>query len=184
MNFCYILNGFWMGNLRKKTNKVWISRLYLKVPCLRARVARAKRRFDFDVWLGFKDRESFGSLAWLIFSRISHEKIFKISKKISLIEPQEILFHNFLSWIPRFFRFLTFFKQNDIHVNFQYFLQIMAQNVNPRPSGTTTFDKDAADRGSSTSSAQVSPTKCQKKFIFRLQITKDEKFVKVCWHSS
>ena len=32
----------------------------------------------------------------------------------------------------------------------------MAQNVNPRPSGTTTFDKDAADRGSSTSSAQVS----------------------------
>ena len=35
----------------------------------------------------------------------------------------------------------------------------MAQNVNPRPSGTTTFDKDAADRGSSTSSAQVSP-KC------------------------
>ena len=42
----------------------------------------------------------------------------------------------------------------------------MAQNVNPRPSGTTTFDKDAADRGSSTSSAQVSPTKCQKKIHF------------------
>ena len=60
----------------------------------------------------------------------------------------------------------------------------MAQNVNPRPSGTTTFDKDAADRGSSTSSAQVSPTKCQKNFIFRLQIRKDEKFVKVCWHYS
>ena len=32
----------------------------------------------------------------------------------------------------------------------------MAQNVNPRSSGTTSFDKDAADRGSATSSAQVS----------------------------
>ena len=32
----------------------------------------------------------------------------------------------------------------------------MAQNVNPTPSASSGFDKDAAERGSATSSAQVS----------------------------
>ena len=50
----------------------------------------------------------------------------------------------------------------------------MAQNVNPTPSASSGFDKDAAERGSATSSAQVSPIffislapeilKCLKKF--------------------
>ena len=76
--------------------------------------------------------------------------------KISQINFSINTFSNLIIILPQLFKIFDVFCKNVIHVNFQYFLQIMAQNVNPRPSGTTTFDKDAADRGSSTSSAQVS----------------------------
>ena len=50
----------------------------------------------------------------------------------------------------------------------------MAQNVNPTPSASHGFDKDAAERGSATSSAQVSFVKITELlfgFIFKKLFT-------------
>ena len=53
----------------------------------------------------------------------------------------------------------------------------MAQNVNPTPSASHGFDKDAAERGSATSSAQVSFVKIAFWIYFQKAIYNLNKFL-------